>query len=86
MTDLRELAHRLVSDEVLEGKDAQTIMGVATEAAPWQLWVQVALAYLELGQPDQATYILEQLLQTDGCRGGPTCPPSSSSARSAACA
>jgi len=63
MTDLRELAHRLVSDEVLEGKDAQTIMGVATEAAPWQLWVQVALAYLDLDQPDYARSILEQLLE-----------------------
>lgn len=78
MTKMRELAHRLVSDEVLKGEDAHTIMGVATEAAPWQLWVQVALAYLDLNDAERARYILEQLLETEAGRGGPTCPPSSS--------
>ena len=69
MTELGNLPYHLVTDEVLKGEDARTIMGVATGEAPWQLWVQVALTYLELGQPELARSILEQLLETHW-RGG----------------
>lgn len=56
---------RLARGETLEGKDARVLL-VATEEAPWQLWVYVAIGYMELGRYDDAYYVLDQLINRQG--------------------
>jgi len=59
-----ELMRRMVQGETLAGEEAAVILGLAED--DWRLAVYIALADLQLGQPEQAADVLRELLAAHG--------------------
>jgi len=69
--NVREIARRAVDGEVVEGEEGRDVLELMMSDEKWRLGVAIALEYLERGDVELATKVLEDMLADDDAAENP---------------